>query len=197
MLFRVLLLLLLGIFAGCSSMEESSSEMCFVGDSMTYAWDTETYFPEYAIRKHAISGSTIENVMSWNIQDCKGIPTVMLIGTNNVGFGYLQDSAAEIDFIDKYITLAKSLDASKLYAISILPRNREHGEPKSINEQIYRINGFIEKALQKSKIDHKFIDIYEEFLDDDGELHWDYYSDGLHLSQEGYEFFSFKILGAM
>lgn len=199
MIKRVLSFFLLLFFVACSSFDNASSEVCFVGDSITDLWDVEKFFPEYKSNKHAVSGAILEDVSKWKTGDCNGVPTVMLIGTNNLWRGMEGESLNDEfvkTFLSKYIAQVRSFEASIFYAISILPRNREHNEPKYINVEIQKLNSLIYDSLQESKLNFKFIDVYENFLESENQIHWDYYSDGLHLTEEGYEILSYKLLEA-
>lgn len=197
---RFILIATLFALLGCSSMDDSPSEICFIGDSITRLWDLEKYFPEYKINKHAISGSMLEDVAQWDTEDCEDIPTVMLIGTNNLLSGTDNDTLTDEfiqTFSSQYAQIAKSFNASKFYAISILPRNEWDRQPFSLNADIRELNQQIDFALRKTGIRYEFINVHDYFLDKDGSIHWDYYYDGLHLTQEGYETLSNHIREAL
>lgn len=203
MLFRKVLLicscLFSFVFFSCGVQEETS-EICFVGDSITRLWDLEFYFSGRDIHKHAVSGAIIEDVAKWDTKDCKGIPTVMLIGTNNLILGMENDTLTSVfidDFISKYIHQVKEFKASTFYAVSILPRNFLWKQNKKINEEIQKLNEKLEGALDASGVSYKFISLHEYFLSGKNEIEKDYYFDGLHLTQEGYEVLSWYVEDAL
>ena len=82
---RLLLSFLFVIAFGSCAFEEGEDELCFVGDSITYLWDLEYYFPNYIVSKHAVSGAGLKQMDSWDVSDCKGRTTILLIGTNDIG----------------------------------------------------------------------------------------------------------------
>ena len=195
----ILVLTLAFFFFGCENTDSDDSELCFVGDSITHLWDLEYYFPTFSIHKHAVSGAVLADVATWNTSDCKGIPVVFLIGTNDLWSGMSGDTLTESfmqDFTGRYVEQARLFSASKLYAVSLIPRTVKKDTEK-INTQIRLLNQRLHKALDSSKIPYKFIDVQSVFLDTDTKIHDDYYSDGLHLSQEGYETLSQKISEAL
>jgi lysophospholipase L1-like esterase len=195
----ILVLILAFSFFGCENTDSDDSELCFVGDSITHLWDLEYYFPTFTIHKHAVSGAVLADVATWNTSDCKGIPVVFLIGTNDLWSGMDNDTLTESfiqDFTGRYVEQARLFSASKLFAVSLIPRTVKKDTEK-INTQIRLLNQRLHKALDTSKIPYKFIDVQSEFLDTDTKIHDDYYSDGLHLSQEGYETLSQKISEAL
>lgn len=186
-------------FFGCG-LQEETSEICFVGDSITRLWDLEYYFAGRNIYKHAVSGAILEDVAEWNTSDCKDIPTVMLIGTNNLILGMQADTLTDdfiLDFVNKYVEQAKKFQASSFYAVSILPRNYLWKQNPKINEEIRNLNQEIEKSLKLSGIDFYFVNLYSEFLSRENEIEKDYYFDGLHLTQEGYELLSWYVEEAL
>ena len=186
-------------FWGCENTDSEDSELCFVGDSITHLWDLDSYFPTFSIHKHAVSGAVLADVASWNTSDCKGIPVIFLIGTNDLWSGMDKDTLTESfmqDFTNRYVEQARLFSASKLFAVSLIPRTVQK-ETEKVNVQIRILNQRLHKALDSSKIPYKFIDVQSVFLDTDTKIHDDYYSDGLHLSQEGYETLSQKISEAL
>ncbi|WP_407444705.1 hypothetical protein [Fibrobacter sp.] len=123
--------------------DSNYSEICFIGDSITQQWDIERSFPGYAIKKHAKIGARISDVFKWDIDECQGIPTVILIGTNDIGHLTAKDSTTEKfqDFLtQKYVSLAKKINANPLFVISILPRNYKEQQDPSVNQNIEQQN---------------------------------------------------------
>ena len=59
------------------------------------------------------------------------------------------------------------------------------------NKDIKEINKEIKKIAKKEKI--TYIDMYDELVDEDGDLSLDYTKEGLHLSDEGYEKVTFVL----
>ena len=195
----ILCLLLVFSLFGCENTESEDSELCFVGDSITHLWDLDYYFPSFTTHKHAVSGAVLADVASWDTGDCKGIPVIFLIGTNDLWSGMSKDTLTESfirDFTGRYIEQARLFSASELFAVSLLPRTTK-AETGKVNTQIRILNQRLRKALDSSKIPYKFIDVQSVFLDTDTQIHDDYYSDGLHLTQEGYETLSRVISEAL
>lgn len=189
------MLCFLPFFTNCG-FDDHSSEVCFIGDSITYLWDIEQDFPTEVIHKHAISGSTIQDVGNWDVSDCKGIPTVLLIGTNN--FGYLTSigasSAAALErFYNSYKSFVSKLDADPLLAISILPRNMEHKEDSTINIIIQDANKSIINILDSNLSHYKYIDVYKHFIYNGNNLREDLFKDGLHPNEAGYKILAEEI----
>lgn len=109
----------------------------------------------------------------------------VLIGTNDIGMNYSLDETFEAIETISYELRAASI-ASQLYLISVLPVNeanqfqarvkiRKNATIQALNERLSHLPAF------------EFIDAYSAMVGADGQLPLDYTTDGLHLSQAGYQ----------
>ena len=197
---RLLLLFLFVIAFGSCAFEEGEDELCFVGDSITYLWDLEYYFPNYIVSKHAVSGAGLKQMDSWDVSDCKGRTTILLIGTNDIG--YWKSTADGIEHLreeykDRFIKSAKRIEASPLIVLSILPRNAWGEQDPAVNENIEIQNEILKHALKTEIPGSRFVDVFDMFLDSGFEIREDLFKDGLHPNDEGYEILSQKIQGVL
>lgn len=180
------------IFWGCH-FDSGKSELCFIGDSITHQWDTESFFSGYATKKYAVSGAKLRDVDEWETKDCADQTIVFLIGTNDIGFlspdkKNIQDSL--LNFAHTYAQKARSFFANPLLVISILPRNYQNYDQIASNKMIQMQNLLIKQQLDSLKVDYKFIDVFKYFLNKDYMINEDLFRDGLHPNPEGYELLS-------
>lgn len=192
---KFLSLLCAGLFWNCFT-DAHDDEVCFVGDSITYLWDLEYYFPEYVIHKHAISGSTISDVDKWDLSDCRGLPLVLLIGTNDIGYVKSTSDMASFyrkKFVAEYMNLATKLSGNPLIAISILPRNEWGKEDPLVNENIKILNSMLQDSLKNLPLKYVYLDVFDDFLYKDFSIRQDLFKDGLHPNEFGYEILTKKI----
>ena len=192
---KILSLLCAGLLWNCFT-DAHDNEVCFVGDSITYLWDLEYYFPEYVIHKHAISGSTISDVDKWDLSDCRGLPLVLLIGTNDIGYVKSTSDMASFyrkKFVAEYMNLATKLSGNPLIAISILPRNEWGKEDPLVNENIKILNSMLQDSLKKLPLKYIYLDVFDDFLYEDFSIRQDLFKDGLHPNEFGYEILTKKI----
>lgn len=197
MLIRFFILGILCVFC-CEScfVNDSGSEICFIGDSITHLWDVEYYFPGYYIHKHAVSGAKIQDIDEWDISDCRGIPVVLLMGTNNIGSLSASDSDAGLmreQFKGKFWHYAETIGGNPLWVVSILPRNYKGMQPIGVNQNIELLNQMIKNDVDSMGDAYKFIDVFELFLDEDYHTNMRLFKDGLHPNVEGYEVLSAKV----
>ena len=177
-------------FLGACAFDEGDSELCFIGDSITHQWDLDYYFPGYSIKKHAVVGAKVQDIDRWDVSDCEGLTTVILIGTNDIGLIRSGDSNAKSSrsyFAKLFMERARRINATKLVVVSILPRNYLGEQDTSVNLNIELQNAVLKDSLQSSSLRFTFVNAFPFFLGDGYEIDEDLLYDGLHPSPEGYE----------
>lgn len=177
-------------FLGACAFDEGDSELCFIGDSITHQWDLDYYFPGYSIKKHAVVGAKVQDIDRWDVSDCEGLTTVILIGTNDIGLIRSGDSNAKSSrsyFAKLFMERARRINAEKLVVVSILPRNYLGEQDTSVNLNIELQNAVLKDSLQSSSLRFTFVNAFPYFLGDGYEIDEDLLYDGLHPSPEGYE----------
>lgn len=185
------------LFVGCFFGEDDSdSEVCFIGDSITYLWDLEFFFPTQTIIKHAVSGAIVQDFDKWDLSDCEGKRTVVLIGTNNVSNNHIEDSSSaglRTYFVREYQKRVYALHADPLIAVSILPRNEFYEQDSSVNMNIQALNREIQDSLHSMDIRYEYIDVFDKFIKTGYEIKRDFFKDGLHPNEAGYEILAREI----
>lgn len=196
---RILLSACLAAFISCS-FDNDESELCFIGDSITYLWDLEYYFPGYILHKHAVSGAGLKQLDTWDVSDCSGKATVLLIGTNDIGLWTPTEPRIDelrTQFKNRFLQSAKRINGNPLYVLSILPRNEWGEQDPLVNENIKVQNEILREALEQELPNSEFIDVYDMFIRSDLEIREDLFKDGLHPNDYGYEVLAKKIQDAL
>lgn len=192
-----LLLLILLPFMGCSSEDEnenSGSVLNFLGDSIIDNWSNlNVYFPEYDCHNYGWSAKGIDTFLGRvNISSLKNTECVVEIGTNDMRKII---SAGEVDsYIEHYIDVLMSLNAKRIYLLSLLPRNRKKDGGFDFNSHYPEINKKIQKRVSERMNNVIYIPLYDLFLKD-GKINEDYTYDGLHPNTLGYEVMASAIKG--
>lgn len=168
-------------------------DLLMIGDSITHGWENQgkkTWDKYYAKRNAfniGFSGDRTEQVL-WRFDhgEIDGITpkvAVIMIGTNNTG--HRQDDADETAagiraIIDQ---LHKKSPETKVLLLAIFPRGEKpDDELRKLNDQI---NERIAKFADGDKV--FFLDIADQFLDEDESLPKSIMPDLLHPNAEGYE----------
>ncbi len=175
-------------------------QIVFIGDSIFEFYDTDKFYPDHTVYNRGIAGDRSNHVLD-RLDDNALVlnPSIILIhvGTNDIGakLGYdiiLANYKKIIDKIHAHDANTKILIDS-IYPINDQARyfyGRIYGTRE--NYQILELNRQLKKLAENN--DCIFIDNYVLLTDNDGKLARENTTDGLHLSQKGYELVTASIL---
>jgi beta-glucosidase len=168
-------------------------DLLMIGDSITHSWENggkavwEKYYADRNAFNIGFSGDRTENVL-WRLQHgaVDGISpklAVVMIGTNNTG--HRQDEPAHTAAGVRAILdeLQTRLPKTKILLLAIFPRGADAGN------RLRKINDATNAIIAEFADDQRvfYLDINDEFLDDDGTLPKSIMPDLLHPNPKGYE----------
>ncbi len=168
-------------------------KIVFLGDSITQAWEDtgraawDKHFAPMGALNWGYSGDRTEHLI-WRLQngDVQRVSpevAVVLIGTNNTGHDQrpaMQTAAGVRKAIDD---LAWKWPETKIILMSVFPRGATTEDPlRKLNTEINEIA----KGFADGERVH-FLDINDNFLDEDGNLSKEVFPDLLHLSPAAYD----------
>lgn len=168
----------------------------FFGDSITGRYDLQKYFENDTYINQGIDGNETTDLlerMKTSIYDYNPERVILLIGTNDLYAGTpIDEIASNISLIIKKIQ--KNNSKTEILVESVLPINNNEDESEKINENTVgsRTNNDIKNLNKKiravcEKMGVIYINAFDEFTNQDGNLKIEYTVDGLHLSNEGYQ----------
>ncbi len=168
-------------------------DLLMIGDSITHGWEGrgkavwEKYYAKRNPLNIGFSGDRTEQVL-WRfdhgeLDGIKPKAAVVMIGTNNTGHRKddPDETAAGIQAIlDR---LGDKLPQTKVLLLAIFPR------AASADNELRQINDAINQRISKFADNERifYLDIGDNFLDDDGALPESIMPDRLHPNAEGYE----------
>jgi lysophospholipase L1-like esterase len=172
--------------------KQGDIELLFLGDSLTDLWPAVSpgswrRLTKYKPANFGIGADRTEHLL-WRIQhgELDGITpnlVVLLIGTNNLGavIGERPEWAAEgiRQIIDN---IRSRLPQTKILLLALFPRDSKNS---SLRERVSQVNGAIRSFADGEHV--LFADFGDSFRQPNGELRPELFSDGLHLTAEGYE----------
>jgi lysophospholipase L1-like esterase len=181
-------------------------KIIFIGDSITHGWEgygdytggieawaelNEQYNNQ--ITNLGFLGDQTQHVI-WRLEN-GGIPAgidpeyvVLMIGTNNVALKHEPEAiAAGIEKIIKIINV--NAPAAKIILLSILPRGS--GKDDVITARINAVNEIIKKHDGYSGV--QYLDIGQYYVNDNGTLKEELFTDRLHLTLAGYTLWKEKL----
>ena len=114
---------------------------------------------------------------------------VLLIGTNDIGKDVPMNEA--LNNLESVIqTISRDYPLSQIKLVSILPVNEGEDFKQTVyirtNEKIKAWNQAYQD-LASAYMQVEFVPVFENLLDQEGQLKADYTTDGLHLSVAGYQ----------
>ena len=169
---------------------DSDDEIVFLGDSITASlpW-AEFYSP---ILNRGIGGETAANILERldEVIERKPKQVFINVGTNDIS----KDVPIKqtVDDVTEMVRRLRSTDAeTEVFVCSVLPINLDVArDALKIRKQglIPQLNDQLRHAAKDTG--YEFIDLTEQFVDEDGGLRRALTTDGLHLSPEGKEVYA-------
>lgn len=166
----------------------------FIGDSITHGYDLEKYFPNVHVVNSGNNGYTTDDIynrlddLAYEYNPSK---IFLLIGINNIIKGQESDEIYN-NILEIVSNIQQERPYAEIYLESIYPindsdDNKIYGEYKNtdFNEKIVKINKKLKKYCSQENIN--YIDVYSKLIDEENKLKLDYTSDGIHLTEEGYQ----------
>lgn len=165
----------------------------FLGDSITDFYPLEEFYDELPVVNSGVSGYQTTDILS-RIDSMVAIynPTkvFLLIGTNDI-----QNNKSEDEIVNNIKKIIDKIHEvrpkTKIYLESLLPVNKSDDSKinhdmvgKRENKTIQSINKKLKKYAEEENI--TFINLYDEFVNDNNEMTLKYTEEGLHLSSLGY-----------
>jgi lysophospholipase L1-like esterase len=167
-----------------------SSDTVFLGDSLTESFDLMQFFGRTDLRNYGISGNTSGDLPHRLDEILKAKPSklFLMIGVNDL---YQGVEVEEVFSNIKTILNRFSLETpeTKLFVQSTLPVNETSlFLDDRLNPVINNLNSMLKEHCLKNNL--QFIDLHNEFLDENGQMDSRYTNDGVHLTQQGYVLWS-------
>jgi lysophospholipase L1-like esterase len=188
----------------CSTFAEENldclkGQIVFLGDSITDGYPLKDHYLDLPLEVYnrGIGGDSTGGVikrLEVSVFDIAPSKIILLIGINDINGGVSTETL--LKNYDKILSLIKEeLPDTKVFCISILPMNKDVESYTTINvdkshEKIGNINQSI--ANLAIKYGYKFVDIHDDFTDENGYLSKNLSIDGIHLSSDGYALWTEK-----
>lgn len=159
-------------------------DIVFIGDSLTYHCDFQSYFPDRFILNLGVRGDSIEDVLNRcevlaELSPQKIFLQIGINGLKDENFESSLDTYREL--IEKILNFSDS--SSSLYLLSMLPVMEQYEEIYTDNSIIRKFNLEIEQIANEN--DLTYIDIYSLY-EAEGYLNENLTIDGIHLKENAY-----------
>jgi len=177
--------------------QKGGIHLLFFGDSITYYWKNEgkriweIFYSKKKAENYGIGGDKTQNLL-WRLQNGnldfrpndQPQVAVVLIGTNNAKSNSPHETAEGIIAIIKELRLR--IPKCQVILLGIFPRE-DLRTGIGLNEKNLKTNSLIQKdiVITKDPMIH-FMDINQNFLNEDGAIKIGVMHDKLHLTEDGY-----------
>lgn len=169
-------------------LETDSLSIVMLGNSITHESEWSELFKNANVLNRGISGDTSDGVLKRIQHITKGRPAkiFLMIGINDIQQGVSQDSIINNieSIIDSIIAVSPT---TRIYLQSILPVNTNFKVYKGLEGRentVIEVNKRIEKIAQEKGF--PFINLFNEFADENNDLSPEWTNDGLHLLGRAY-----------
>ena len=155
-----------------------SSDIVFLGDSITNRCEWEEVFNNSSIKNRGIDGDTTDGILNRLNTITKGHPKKIFL---MIGINDLLHKRDTVYILNNYKQILNEIRMNSsdttIYIESILPNNniRSNKDVKLLNSELQKLNG--------NRI--VYIDLFDEFVKDN-RLSTKYTYDGTHLNGRGY-----------
>jgi len=169
-------------------MNAPDSAVYLFGDSFIENFEWSEFNNNEKVVNRGINHDTIKGLIK-RLQECpieKSEKIFILIGINDLRKGIIPDKF-EKDYLDLFLMLTEKKTDAQIFFISLLPTDNITRS----NNDIIVANQIIKKLCIMQNC--YYIDLYNFFLNENGNLIEIYSYDGLHLNGEGYLFFANKL----
>lgn len=165
----------------------------FFGDSIIQSLDINKYFSKEQLYNCGCNGATSDTLLHlqpFAVADYKPNKVILMIGTNDLSDEWQFDKLEAAFNVYKLINIMRRNNpAVDVVVISPLPIVEELQKGICKNNTQLKLLGKEIKANVEEFPGTVYVDIYSQFLDEDQQLKKEYTTDGLHLSEAGYELF--------
>lgn len=174
----------------------------FLGDSITDFYDLEKFYPDMPVVNSGISGNTTQDIlddMENRVYRYNPSKVFIVIGINDLSRRKSVDEI--VDNIKEIVNkIQENRPYCKIYLESVYPVNTTENDKINMstvtenrkNEDIKKINEELKKFSKEEKI--TYIDMFNLLKDEDDNLKLEYTTEGLHISEKGYEVITKEIM---
>ena len=174
----------------------------FLGDSITEDYEVDEYFEDSNVVNSGVSGNKTDDILD-DMEDrvYRYNPSKVFL---NMGINDLDSKDADVldiynNIVEIFEGIKENRELSELYFISIYPINDsdddkiDHGMVNWRNpELVSEVNEKVKEYCEKNDI--VYIDLYSKMVDSEGLLKLDYTTEGLHISDEGYDLITDELI---
>jgi lysophospholipase L1-like esterase len=172
---------------------KDSTDVVFLGDSLTEQCPWDEYFPDVDLKNRAIEGDMTDGILD-RLEVITALTPKKLflsIGVNDLLFhspDYIVENYKKI-----LSNISQQSPSTRVFVQSLLPVNNNMRNTGVKNKDISEINRQLKKISKDKKL--TFIDLHSKLANKEGLLPERFTHDGIHLNGEAYMLWRDEIAG--
>ena len=170
---------------------DANDNFLFLGDSITELYPLEEYYDNLPVVNSGISGNKttdILNDMKTRVYQYNPTKVFLLIGTNDLNSTDEDIVDVTFDNIKKIINeIKENRSDATIYVESVYPVNsviENNVVTNRTNKKVKELNKKLSNYCDEEICE--YINLYDDLIDEEGNLKTEYTEDGLHLNSLGY-----------
>lgn len=170
---------------------DANDNFLFLGDSITELYPLEEYYDNLPVVNSGISGNKttdILNDMKTRVYQYNPTKVFLLIGTNDLNSTYEDIVDVTFDNIKEIINeIKENRSDATIYVESVYPVNsviENNVVTNRTNKKVKELNKKLSNYCDEESCE--YINLYDDLIDEEGNLKTEYTEDGLHLNSLGY-----------
>jgi lysophospholipase L1-like esterase len=168
------------------SLPRDTSEIIFLGDSITEEAEWAELFKPLNVKNRGISGDTTIGLLNRlnKIIEPKPQKVFLMIGIND----FLNETKSVLEISQIYraifIKIQEQTLNTEVFVQSVLPVNNQFYRIKVDNKNVVTLNAQLQELAKE--FSYQYIDLFSHFLDQQDQLDPQYTLDGIHLNGQAY-----------
>lgn len=170
---------------------DANDNFLFLGDSITELYPLEEYYDNLPVVNSGISGNKttdILNDMKTRVYQYNPTKVFLLIGTNDLNSTDEDIVDVTFDNIKEIISeIKENRSDATIYVESVYPVNsviENNVVTNRTNKKVKELNKKLSNYCDEESCE--YINLYDDLIDEEGNLKTEYTEDGLHLNSLGY-----------
>ena len=170
---------------------DANDNFLFLGDSITELYPLEEYYDNLPVVNSGISGNKttdILNNMKTRVYQYNPTKVFLLIGTNDLNSTDEDIVDVTFDNIKEIINeIKENRSDATIYVESVYPVNsviENNVVTNRTNKKVKELNKKLSNYCDEERCE--YINLYDDLIDEEGNLKTEYTEDGLHLNSLGY-----------
>ena len=170
------------LFTWVALQANQTVDVVFLGDSITQKIEWADFFPGVTVANRGIGSDTTSGALARLDSVIALKPSVVscMLGINDIAQGNTTEETVQ-SYQKIFTQLREEIPEVQIIVTSVLPVTKDH---KIQNGSVVALNQALSSMCEEEKV--MYLDVYNNFIDENGNLRSEYALDTVHLTVLGY-----------